>query len=44
MLRTDPQSLIPSVQQIAYRIDYSKDAGETWMLLERDTRFTGFGD
>ena len=30
------------VVQIAYRIDYSEDAGVTWKLLERDTRFTGF--
>ena len=29
--------------QIAYRIDYSKDAGLTWKLLEDDTRFTRFG-
>ncbi len=28
--------------QIAYRIDYSEDAGLTWKLLERDTGFTGF--
>ena len=30
--------------QIGYRIDYSKDAGLTWKLLERDTRFTRFGE
>ena len=28
--------------QNAYRIDYSDDAGLTWKLLERTTRFTGF--
>ena len=37
----------PDVEQIAYRIDYSEgtgdDAGKSWKLLERDTRFTGFG-
>ena len=33
----------PPVEQIAYRIDYSDDAGDSWKLLERDTRFTGFG-
>ena len=32
----------PDVEQIAYRIDYSKD-GIGWKLLEDDTRFTGFG-
>ena len=30
--------------QNAYRIDVSEDAGATWKLLVRDTRFTGFGD
>ena len=34
----------PEVEQIAYRVDYSKDAGVTWKLLEDDTRFTGFGE
>ena len=34
----------PPVQQIAYRIDYSEDAGLSWKLLERDTRFTGFSE
>ena len=33
---------VTDVVQIAYRIDYSEDAGVTWKLLERDTRFTGF--
>ena len=33
----------PDVEQIAYRIDYSENAGLSWKLLERDTRFTGFG-
>ena len=33
----------PDVEQIAYRIDYSKNQGRSWKLLEEDTRFTGFG-
>jgi hypothetical protein len=33
----------PKVEQIAYRIDYSENDGASWMLLEDDTRFTGFG-
>ena len=33
----------PDVEQIGYRIDYSKN-GIAWKLLERSTRFTGFGE
>ncbi len=34
----------PPVEQFAYRIDYSEDAGLSWKLLEADTSTTDFSE
>ena len=44
LVTNNQQSGVPAVIQNAYRIDYSENAGLTWKLLERDTRFTGFSE